>query len=127
MLAEIYETAYGIYDHIGNAKLPRQRKRPLASIAFHQGEDFVNTSTVADTMRIFAEYPINEMWGINFLEFISLPAYICEDMIKMAKDKRVKDEKSSVDAARALSSQGQPDKGGPLAGLKGLKLGKGQK
>ena len=64
---ELYETIYGIYKHIGNTK------RPMASVAFHDCEDYTTDSLLEAAMDTFITKSIKELFGLSFPEYLELP------------------------------------------------------
>lgn len=85
VLYDLYETEYGIYDHINHIT-----NRPLASVAIHPGEDYCSNSLLEDTLRRYIDYDIQSTYGLNIVEFLELPKDIIESMIKIANEKHSK-------------------------------------
>ncbi|HXQ32675.1 MAG TPA: hypothetical protein VN843_01510 [Anaerolineales bacterium] len=98
----IYESVYGIFNHVKNLNAPLGNRRPLAGVAFHRGEDFTSDSVLEDTMTIFRDLPIKEIFGINYLEFMKLPVDIVEMIVKVAKERYEKDIKAGNKAGIEL-------------------------
>lgn len=110
LMSEIYETRYGIFNHIANSKTPGIRKRPLASVAFHPSEDFTSGSMLEDSMRLYSEYPIYDLFKIDYPTFMKMPVDVAKSMIELAKERRNKEAKiaqaasSNLNAATAVNS-----------------------
>ena len=98
----IYDTVYGIFNHIKNNQNPPSKRRPLASVAFHRAEDFTKGSLLEDNMRTFKDYPIKELFGIDYLQFMKQTTDIADLMIKVAKEHREKESKMANDADKTL-------------------------
>ena len=64
---QIYETEFGVFDHI-NIK-----PRPLASVAFMDIEDTLDGSPMDSITRTYASKGMNKLFGISLLELINLP------------------------------------------------------
>lgn len=100
LMRKVYESTYGIFNHVKNDGLKGKLRRPLAEVAFHKGEDFTGGSALEDTMRVFRDLPIGEIYRISYLEFMSLPVHITDMMMRVAKEKR---DKESVIANKATA------------------------
>ena len=79
-MGELYETNYGIYNHLKVSK-----SRPLASVAMHPGEDQVHLPRLRNNMMHYVKKGIKEIYGITFLEFMALPPYIIDEMMEFCK------------------------------------------
>ncbi len=79
VLYDLYETIYGIYNHVSN-----NRNRPLASVAFHDSEDFTTGSLLEGSMKNYIEKNIGEFFKISYLEFMELPRDVIELMFEVA-------------------------------------------
>ena len=65
--SELYETIYGIYKHIGNTK------RPMASVAFHDCEDYTTNSLLEASMDTYITKNIGDLFRLSFTEYLELP------------------------------------------------------
>ena len=81
---QIYETEFGVFDHI-NIK-----NRPLASVAFMDIEDSLDGSPMDSIARTYTSKGIYKLLGINFLDFINLPRDIVELLINVATEEQKK-------------------------------------
>lgn len=104
VMTDIYETRYGIFNHFSNIRNPPNSRRPLANVAFHPGEDFTNGSLLEDTMKIYRDYPIYDIFKIDYPTFMSQPCYIVDMMVKIAKEKREKEHEIATQAARRMDN-----------------------
>ena len=77
LLKDLYETHYGIYDHISS-------NRPLGSVAIHPNEDNGEGSLLYESIENFSNTRIYEKFGLNLLEFLSLPNDICLKILKVS-------------------------------------------
>lgn len=79
VLHELYETEFGIYDHIRNIE-----RRPLASVAMFPSEDINDGSLLEESMKVYIEKKIWDLFHLNYFEFISLPRDVIEIMTTVA-------------------------------------------
>lgn len=80
-LSDIYETKYGIYNHIGASI-----RRPLSSVAFHQCEDINTGSMLEHFHRLYIEKRIRENFGLTIDEYLDRPMDVIEVMNKVADE-----------------------------------------
>ena len=73
----MYETFYGIYNH-----LDQNNKNPLASVMLHSSEDISAGSYLEDSIRLYISRGIKDLYGLNFVEFMNLP----RDIIRLLLD-----------------------------------------
>jgi len=85
MLYKLYETEFGIYNHLSH-----NRDKPLASVALHDSEDYCTESLVDDSMRTYIHRSIKEFFGLSYLEFIDLPRDIIETMLTVVDEEKAK-------------------------------------
>jgi len=121
-MMDVYETIYNVFNHLKNFKSPPASRRPLASVAFHKGEDFTTGSLLEDTMRIFRDLPIKDIFGIDYLQFMKLPVDIVEMMVKMAREKHENESKTAAKADHALKSSLREEQQRHADALKGRKM-----
>ena len=76
-LQDMYETFYGIYNH-----LDQNNKNPLASVMLHSSEDISAGSYLEDSIRLYISRGIKDLYGLNFVEFMNLP----RDIIRLLLD-----------------------------------------
>ncbi len=76
----------------------------MASVAFHPAEDHNTASLLEDTMRVFKDLPIKEIFRISYPEFMKLPIDYVEMMIKIAKEHLEKEKKVASEASNAMNS-----------------------
>lgn len=81
VLQDLYETQYGIYNH-----LHQNVVRPLASVAMHSGEDFNDGSLLEEAIRTYATRSVKDLYGLNLLEFLDLPRDIIEMLLLVANE-----------------------------------------
>ncbi len=74
VLNEMYESKYGIYNHFASGT----PQRPLAGVAMHPAEDINQGSLLEEAINTYTNRNIKDTFGLNFLEFISLPMDVCE-------------------------------------------------
>lgn len=92
VMRDQYYTRLGIYNHLNP-----DPKRPLASVAMFDEENFTEKSALYDTYEDYAEKNYYEVWGLSLDEFLSRPRY----EIKMMKEitERLRAKKSAAIAA----------------------------
>lgn len=74
VLQDLYETEFGIYDHLNEDK-----SRPLASVAMHPAEDFNGHSLLKQAIESFIDRNIKDATGLNIVRFLELPT----DIVRM--------------------------------------------
>jgi len=65
VLQDLYESHYGIYDHLHVAS----KRKPLASIAMHPSEDTIDSSLLDQTIRSYTARGIRELYGLSLVDF----------------------------------------------------------
>ena len=81
---QIYETEFGVFDHINT------KSRPLASVAFMDIEDTLDGSPMDSITRTYTSKGIFKLFGISLLELINLPRDIVELLINVATEEQKK-------------------------------------
>lgn len=81
ILKDMYDQKYGIFDHANKTK-----ERPLASVALHPSEEFINNSAIRDHIRLFAKKKIYETWGISHIELMNMPREIANHYYAIADE-----------------------------------------
>lgn len=79
--SDFYESRFGIYDHISG----KNKKHPLASVAFHPSDNYTEASVLYDSLYEFADKGYLEIWGLSVSEFLSLPSYMTKMMRSIAE------------------------------------------
>ena len=70
LLYDVFETVYGIYDHINT---PKVKRNPFSSVLLHVGEDNSSTSQLYEQIDLFMDSDIHKQTGLNLNEFFALP------------------------------------------------------
>lgn len=78
VLADLYETRFGIFDH------KARDKNPLASVLMHESEDVMFDSALADLLIEFAVDEIGDLWKISLTEYLNLPKPVA-DLLRRLK------------------------------------------
>lgn len=68
IMQEFYETYFGIYDHF-------EGEEPLASVMVHPKEQYMENGLYDSLLRSFMENKVHELTGITFKEFMKMPRY----------------------------------------------------
>jgi hypothetical protein len=98
-LQDMYETFYGIYNH-----LDRNNKNPLATVMLHPSEDISAGSYLEDSIRLYISRGIKDLYGLNFIEFLNLP----RDIIRLLLD--ISSEEASRKSAAISQIESQMGK-----------------
>lgn len=88
MLRELYETQFGIHNH-----LQKRDASPFASVAFHQSEDVVTGSRYQETVRNHLNLKIFDLTGLDYDSYIDRPpdrVAILNEEIKKYLDEKAK-------------------------------------
>jgi hypothetical protein len=89
VLQDLYETEYGIYDH-----LTPYNNRPLASVALHPAEDINDGSLLEEAIRSYLNKNIKDLYGLSMTEFFDLPVDVISLMISIGDE--IMSKKSST-------------------------------
>lgn len=76
---DLFETHFGIHDHSKSSKT-----KPLSSVALHECEDNTETSLIYKAVERYTKLKINQLFGLNLIEFLSLPKEYCEKLMLLA-------------------------------------------
>lgn len=75
-----YEDTYGFYKHF----IP-DKSKPLSSVAMHRElEDINQYSLVEESMDTYVKHNINSIFGLDYVEYVSLPRDICQMLIEVS-------------------------------------------
>lgn len=90
LLREAYDQTYTIHDyarqvHFERSKPPLDKYRPLSSVALHSAEDYVGTGREKWLTKRFADLKVGSRFNISYMEFLDLPRWMVEFMIKDAE------------------------------------------
>ena len=90
LLREAYDQTYAIHDyahqvHFERSKPPLDKYRPLSSVALHSAEDYVGTGREKWLTKRFADLKVGSRFNISYMEFLDLPRWMVEFMIKDAE------------------------------------------
>lgn len=94
---DIYESKYGIYNH-----LQPDPNRPLASVAMHECEDFTSKSVTEGVIRTYAKKGIMETFGLNLEQFMNLPMDIADMLVLIADEERASKNKTISEVEKSL-------------------------
>lgn len=72
VLYELYETKYGIYNHLNPYK-----KRPMASVALHEAEENTTNSSLYEAIEGYVKLNIKDLTGLTLTEYLDLPTEFC--------------------------------------------------
>lgn len=99
MLGEFYETLLRMFNHYSG-----DNYRPLASVALHPQEDVITDSLLERSIKTFVLRNVKDTFGLNYLEYISLPSYICEMMSNVGQDSIQRKASAAAEVEKELNS-----------------------
>lgn len=91
LLAEAYDTTFGIFNHLRQAQIEEKSadpalKRPLALVALHPAEDWAGRHSQLELiLRGFADNAVAEHFNISLPEFLDLPVEMAERLMRISK------------------------------------------
>jgi hypothetical protein len=68
---DIYETYFGIFDHLSVTF--EKNKRPLASVALHDSENICSESDTYRAIDRYFEEDVYKLTGMSLFDFLALP------------------------------------------------------
>lgn len=80
VLQDLYETHYGIYNHLTS------EHRPLSSVAMYPGEDFNDGSLLESSIRSYMDNEIHEHFKLSLFEYLSNPIDVNAILVKIATE-----------------------------------------
>lgn len=96
-MRDLYETEFGLFDHL--APHPR---RPLAAVAMHPQEDVNTNSTLEQVCKLYIRHRIYEMFHLDLLQFLDLPADFVEMLIGIAKEQTKQQNKAMTEVEKSM-------------------------
>lgn len=100
ILTEFYQTVTGIYNQYSG-----DNSRPLASVAVHPNTDVISYSPLYESLNTFDIKNIKEIFGLNYLEYIELPTYVCEIMASIALERAKAKSNMTKDIVKELENK----------------------
>jgi hypothetical protein len=97
VMLELYETHYGIYDHLANSAY-----RPMSSVAMHASEDYSADSLLEECIRTYRAKSVQQYFGLSLVEFMELPVDIVAMLLSEATDLQSKDSAQVDDIDRLM-------------------------
>lgn len=89
VMRDLYETKFGIYNHLNK----NIKKRPMASVGYNESENINIGSNFEESIVTYVVKNINKLYGLTILEFLDLPRYVIEMLVKISdKNPGVTDE-----------------------------------
>jgi len=105
IMADVYETQFGIFDQISNANRPARQQRPLASVAYFPQEDFRAYHNLATVAKLYIQLGIYDLFHIPLDQFVKLPAPDFNDLVKIAEEHARASKGKADDAKKNLEKQ----------------------
>lgn len=81
VLRQFYETRFDVFDHFNDGD-----KRPLSTVALYDAEENSTYSSLYARIGQFARSRIKEQFGLNFIEFMSLPKEYIQEMFRVSEN-----------------------------------------
>jgi len=91
-LQDLYETEFGIYNHL------QRNKNPLSSVLLHDSEDYVMHSDLRDMLEEFGMYNLGELWNLSLTEYLALPIPVVH-ILRGIKDEVIEKKSKLMDRA----------------------------
>jgi hypothetical protein len=79
LFIELYETTYGICDHVNNLN-------PLASVQFNNSENFMKDYLYDGYLTTFLFKELNKKLGMSFDDFLNRPKFEIETIIRIVDE-----------------------------------------
>lgn len=98
MFIELYETKYGICDHINATN-------PLASVQFNESEDYLSKTLYEGYLSTFIYRELGKKLQMSFDDFISRPRHEIEMMIRIVEEADKKKIKINEEQMKDLQQQ----------------------
>lgn len=92
VMQDLYETEYGIYNHLSQSK-----KKPLASVAMFASEDINDGSLLEEVIRTYHYRKIYDIFHISLIEFLELPFDIVQMLYQIADEENSKKNNAITD------------------------------
>lgn len=105
ILPMLYETQYGIFDHV------KESNKPMASVAYHDAYDTYTDSLFNDLVYRYEENGIHEVYHMTFLEYINLPKTVTLQLdeqarwVRQRRDKALKEAQAKT--SQAINAEGK--------------------
>ena len=87
VLKDMYKLEYGILNRT-------DIRSPFGSVLLNKAENMNNGHILADELRTYCENDIYQIFGLNVLEFLSLPIDVIEDMLLVVGERKEKKDKN---------------------------------
>lgn len=98
LLAELYETHYGIYDH-------RHSTNPLASVQYNACENYIDHYLYESYLEVFLYKGVYKYTGISFDDFLDRPRFEIEKILRVVEGFRKKEASVSQGAIDRLGKE----------------------
>ena len=82
ILQDVYETHYGIYNHLQQSS----QRRPLASVAMHTCEDVNTNSQLETVLRSYHTRGVKDLFGLSIIEFLELPMDVVDMLFTICSE-----------------------------------------
>jgi hypothetical protein len=115
ILREAYDQSYGIFDYTRQAHIERSTSnkslyRPLSSVAIHYAEDVVGTDEMASVIEQFGRLRIYERFGLDLIQYLSLPREMFRVVRKQAEEHMQEADKIQTALKAQIDGMGTPKK-----------------
>ena len=83
VLRALYDTTYRIHKNVNH------KQKPLITVAFSGAEDVNKLSVLESFIRNYGAKDINNIFGLNLIEYLELPFDIAEMIVDVANDRQL--------------------------------------
>lgn len=99
MLRQLYETRFGVFDHIKNSD-----ERPLSTVALYDTEENSESSLLHSRVEQYIKSNVLKYTGLNLVEFLDLPREIVMWIFKLSENKAAQEGAVLSDVQQKLDS-----------------------
>lgn len=103
MLIELYETEYGIFNHLNSTN-------PLSSVQFNDCENYIRDGIYEQYLTAYIYREIHKKLGMSFEEWLDQPRYKIESQMNVLNEYDKKKQKIQEDTLNTLESSTKASK-----------------
>ena len=94
----MYDTNYGIYNHLNP-----HNNRPLASVAFHPGEDVNENSLLRNALKVYIDNDIGNLTKLSLVDYLELPSDVVAIINELCQNKLRENSKTMSQVEQQMS------------------------
>lgn len=95
-LRELYETRFGIYNHIGSSN------NVFASVSFHESENFMHDTRFKNIVLRYYQSGVKDITGMNLPEFLNETSDTIENLLTICEEITTTKNKAQANMAQEL-------------------------